>query len=318
MASELEKDPDVLLPLADTSLSFVASSTGLVQIKIVGDLGRKMFDFCLNELLEKRGVELGSTRLVRHDTRALIAWRQGVRPFDHFVSFQRNDNKSPYNQAKIAVQFVPSGSTQAVFVGAHEILDFWAANENPDRLPILYDSKSGYDASENHRRYDLNRIPVLEDLVGRVTIDWGSSTRSWSQWAARHNKPIVELRAHAQNDPFPGFGAFASTVNDILTMPVEWQNALASVGGVYLLVCPSTGEQYVGSAYGEEGFLGRWSNYAFNGHGGNKLLIGREKTNFAVSILEVSSPDMSSSEIISRESAWKTKLGTRAHGLNAN
>lgn len=101
-------------------------------------------------------------------------------------------------------------------------------------------------------------------------------------------------------------------------MPTAWRAALASVQGVYLLVCPETGEQYVGSAYGDGGFIARWAAYAENGHGGNLMLRARPRTNMAISILEVASPDMSAGDIIKREQAWKTKLGSRAHGLNLN
>ena len=106
-------------------------------------------------------------------------------------------------------------------------------------------------------------------------------------------------------------------MDEIEFLPESWQGALSSVSGVYLLVCPTTGEQYVGSAYGEGGFMGRWRSYATNGHGGNRLLVAREKSHYAVSILEVASPDMSTSDIINRETAWKNKLGSRSHGLNA-
>ncbi len=39
---------------------------------------------------------------------------------------------------------------------------------------------------------------------------------------------------------------------------------------------------------------------------------------YAVSILEIASPDMAVSDIVAREAFWKEKLGARAHGLNAN
>ena len=64
--------------------------------------------------------------------------------------------------------------------------------------------------------------------------------------------------------------------------------------------------------------MSRWVSYADNGHGGNKLLRKRKRSNYALSILVIASPDMSASEIIHRENAWKVKLGSRAHGLNAN
>ena len=55
-----------------------------------------------------------------------------------------------------------------------------------------------------------------------------------------------------------------------------------------------------------------------HGHGANILLKKHMHKNYKVSILEIVSSDMSIGEVISRESFWKAKLGTRAHGLNAN
>lgn len=86
---------------------------------------------------------------------------------------------------------------------------------------------------------------------------------------------------------------------------------------MYLLVS-DRGEQYVGSATGADGFVGRWRQYVTNGHGGNVLLRAAEQRDYAVTSLEVASPDMSPDDILAREAFWKIKLGARAHGLNAN
>ena len=96
---------------------------------------------------------------------------------------------------------------------------------------------------------------------------------------------------------------------------------LSAANGVYLLVCPRTGEQYVGAAFGTGGFLARWKQYAANGHGGNTLLKRRRKEidyPLEISILEVFGSTMTEGEAFEAESRWKTALGTRAHGLNAN
>lgn len=277
-----------------------------------------MLDFTFNDILERRGVDAKTCRVVRHDWRAHKAWRHSRARFEHFVSYQKHSKSTPYKNTNLVFQFVPSGGNRAMFVGAHQILDEWVSPPD-ERLPALYDPLSNYDKDDTeHFRYDLERFSPFEDLVGRVVIDWGAGTRAWSQWPARQPKPIVELRANRLDDLFPGFSAFNSTIDDVALLPDSWRGALSSVGGVYLLVCPDTGELYVGSAYGEDGFMGRWSSYAANGHGGNKLLKDRPNVNYAVSILEVASPDMAPSEVINRESAWKTKLGSRSHGLNAN
>jgi hypothetical protein len=41
------------------------------------------------------------------------------------------------------------------------------------------------------------------------------------------------------------------------------------VQGIYLITDSSNGKQYVGKADGTERILGRWKNYASDGHGGN-------------------------------------------------
>lgn len=279
-----------------------------------------MTDFTIDDLLARRGIPTRGTRLVRHDRRVLIEWRKGPALLDHFVSYQRDDNRTPYNQATIAVQFVAMGATNALFVAAHRVVDHWSSVDQPTRRPALYHASSDYAGTYDHgdhRAYDLERLSEMEDLAGRIVIDWGPSTRSWSQWAGA-GKAITEIRAGVEEPPFPGFSRFASTVEEVPTLPPSWLGALSSVGGVYLLVCPRTGEQYVGSAYGEDGFTGRWLAYAADGHGGNLTLRTRERADYAVSILEVASPDMAPRDVIEREGAWKTKLGSRAHGLNAN
>lgn len=119
--------------------------------------------------------------------------------------------------------------------------------------------------------------------------------------------------------PFPGFGGLRERVGSLAGLPQSWRAALESVRGVYLLVTDG-GQQYVGSAYGADGFLGRWRHYAANRHGGNRELMKLDTAlrDYQVSILEVASPEMSAADIIAREGAWKEKLGARAHGLNAN
>jgi hypothetical protein len=106
-------------------------------------------------------------------------------------------------------------------------------------------------------------------------------------------------------------------ISEIPSFPLAWIGALGSVRGVYLLVSED-GEQYVGSASGTDGFLGRWRSYQANGHGGNVLLRARGCRDYAVSILEVAPSDMAPVDILAREAFWKDKLGVRAHGLNAN
>ena len=277
------------------------------------------------EILTRRHIEPGQSRLLRHSDRGGDQWRRGRDSFGHFASYQ-SQTPSPYKDCRYAFQFIPErplddGDQTALFVGATCVAAGWrydgrrlarmstdAARRNSDYMP-----KKGETA------YDLKWLPEFDDLVERVVVRWGprASTRAWSQWANKRHKEVVELRRDAAEPSFPGFATFVTTFDDIPLLPPSWRAVLAAVKGVYLLVHPS-GDQYVGSAAGEQGFLGRFLEYAANGHGGNQLLQKQPRANYTVSILEATSSSMSGAEIIRHESEWKRKLGSRAHGLNAN
>jgi hypothetical protein len=77
-----------------------------------------------------------------------------------------------------------------------------------------------------------------------------------------------------------------------------------------------TGKQYVGSATGTEGFWGRWSAYAANGHGGNQGLVLAAEDDYHVTILEVAASSATAADIVQREELWKRKLRTRQYGSN--
>jgi hypothetical protein len=105
---------------------------------------------------------------------------------------------------------------------------------------------------------------------------------------------------------------------------IEWQSALGSKFGVYLVTDEKTGIHYIGSAYSSGGVWKRWCEYAKTGHGGAKQLIdllqmhpGREM-DFRFTLLEALPFGTASHDVITRESYWKIALGSRTFGLNSN
>jgi hypothetical protein len=86
--------------------------------------------------------------------------------------------------------------------------------------------------------------------------------------------------------------------------------------GIYCLTCPRTGELYVGSATGEDGFWGRWLAYYETGHGGNVRLKSREPSDYQVSVLEVAGSEATTLDILQAEQRWMRKLRTAEMGLN--
>ena len=99
-------------------------------------------------------------------------------------------------------------------------------------------------------------------------------------------------------------------------LPMTWVVALRSSGGIYLLTCPKTKEQYIGKADGEGGFWNRWQDYVRTGHGDNTALKSRDPSDYQVSILEVAGTSSTPDDILRMEALWKLKLQSREMGLN--
>jgi hypothetical protein len=155
-------------------------------------------------------------------------------------------------------------------------------------------------------------------MIGRLIIEWGDGKLSWIQRADRQNKLVVELRREFKEPDFPGFLNFIEPLSKLDDLARSWVTPLQSSKGIYLLTCRKTKEQYVGSATGEEGFWGRWQEYAKTGHGGNVALKSRNPSDYQVSILEVAGTASTPEDIMRMERHWKSKLQSQEVGLNRN
>ncbi len=118
--------------------------------------------------------------------------------------------------------------------------------------------------------------------------------------------------------PFPGFIKFIEPLSRLGKLPCGWIETLRAARGVYLLTCPRTKEQYIGSADGEDGFWGRWMAYMQTGHGGNVGLKSRDPSDYQVAILEVAGTAADHKDILEMEGRWQRKLQSREMGLNRN
>ncbi len=93
---------------------------------------------------------------------------------------------------------------------------------------------------------------------------------------------------------------------------------------MYLIVDQKSGKQYVGSAYGEDGLLQRWTDYIHTHHGGNKKMIELLKAyperyhRFQFSVLQILPKTLTNDSVISIENLYKKKLMTIEFGLNDN
>ena len=265
-----------------------------------------------------------TARFVRHqeppyDLNRL--WRTGF--FDAYQSAQSRD---VFGASKRLVSFLGLPGSHAVFIGVYEV----RGRNGPADIAYPVDFPYPGMQTVNMFQYHLERDERFADLEGRLVIDWGAGTRSWTQHFKPRTKPVVELLPAGYVREFPGFMDVVlpfDELRDIVRHPTphrSWHQMLRSVSGVYLILDRQSGAQYVGSAHGTDGLLGRWRNYVETGHGGNsqlvRLLTDRPGAvrDFQFSILQTLPITLTQKEVIAYEVLHKVKLGSRAHGLNSN
>lgn len=175
--------------------------------------------------------------------------------------------------------------------------------------------------------YEYEVIPEFEKYFGRLIVRF----KNRSQTMVRKARSVIDDCEVAQilpsvfdDDIFPGYDQVNVSWQDLrrILTKESWRTALENQKGFYLITDLSNGKKYVGSAYGNQMLLGRWSAYAASGHGGNvelrKLELEHIKRNFRFAILDIFKSTTDDSIILSRESWWKKVLATREHGYNAN
>ncbi len=275
----------------------------------------------LNAIFRDNGLEVGDILLVRHQDRRMKAgwtpyrlWRDQP---DIFLSYQGAQQAGRFRNGRILSAFVVDPLGCDLFAGLYEIGAERAPKPAGEWIPYFEEPTAG----EGDVEYELVPIAAMQDLAGRLVIEWGAGTRAWVQRASNQDKQVIELRPKDHEVEWPGFGNLFLKDTDILHLAANWRAILASTNGVYLLTCPQTGAQYVGSATGQDGFLGRWVAYANGGDGGNVgLRAHRRQTSstLQITVLEVFGSELSAADALEIETRWKRKLGTRAHSLNEN
>ena len=208
---------------------------------------------------------------------------------------------------------------------------------SPELAGLFRDKYANKNKGELHF-FNFRRDSRFEELENRVIIDWGKDTRNWVRVYKPEGKftgEVLEILPKDYADrvatPFPGAGNVCMSFDEMAEMVKspevynDWHAVLKHSKGVYLIFYEgSGGKMYVGSAYGDDGILGRWRTYADTPHGNNrqlKDLLRKDKNahlKFKFSILQQLPEDATQREAIACEKLWKNKLGSRAFGLNSN
>lgn len=276
------------------------------------------------DLLQLRGFDLGCrTKFLRHQDKrydVLDLLRQ-----DWLDAYQSIQSRPILDGFDYVVSFVGLRGTRARFVGVYKVL----GRRPADQAVIPYGSPFEDWRKPEHYFYELQRVSGFEDLEHRLVIDWGRAAIAWHQKAS--NKEILEILPKGQfREPFEDYLEFKLTYSELKYLVAhqeankEWRARLSAVASIYLVLASTTGEQYVGSAYGTDGIWGRWSFYVRDGHGGNSKLRALIDTNaaypenFTYSVLQILPRTLSQRDVLKWESRFKEKLGSRATGLNLN
>ena len=269
-----------------------------------------------NRLLAVENVEPERVQLLRHQdsrsTSLTSPYALWVNEDPGFDLYQRIQHRQIFRLAEgsLVASFVATPQGETLFVGLHEVHGIGIVE------PGTKDPVGGHPV-EGLYLYDLRPDPRLSWYAGKVVVDWGTGYRSWVQRAHKQDKPILEVRREFREQSFPGFSKFETRLSEVIRLPAGWRQVLRANKGVYMLTCPKTKEQYVGSATGEGGFQKRWEQHALKGGDAVKFR-SRDPADYRVVILEVAGTTEKTHDIQLAEQRWIAKLQSVAMGLNGN
>lgn len=289
----------------------------------------------LNGLLEASGIRPRDVLVFRHrpyepSLNKILDRIVHERPdlFDCYQSTHGPRTEAALSRASYVASFIRHRARSALFVGLYEVasrrlLPVEDCLARPAHRELVSLGMSGFKATDTREtilEFELRRTDWHADWRERLIIGWPPPDRAWYRWADRNE---FEVQAIAEESvltpPVPAWDNLVVEWKELGLLPAAWRAALSQWRGIYLIIDQSDGQQYVGSAYGSENILQRWTQYARTGHGGNKLLRARNPASFRFSILQRVSPDLDDASVIAIEGTWKERLNSRAPaGLNEN
>ncbi len=293
----------------------------------------------LNDLLRAKNVDPGQVLVFRHrpfepELNKVLPWLAAEKP-DVFNAYQQTQGEKLEGTMQELVgvghvaSFIGREPGKALFVGLYAIAGSKALNLDEFwQVPAFKEMKAfgmrGWVPEDDGRQsvlwFDLVLTGFYASWKGKLVVEWPPPERSWWRRAHRNDMPVLSvLEDSALEAAMPDWGDIELSWEQLGILPKPWTVKLSEWRGIYYIFDTSDGKGYVGSAYGDGNLLARWLGYAAIGHGGNRLLKGRDPRHFRFSILQRVSPDMEPDEIIRLESSWKERLHTRHPlGLNDN
>lgn len=275
-----------------------------------------------SDILVKVGLDPAKVKLIRHAIKGKECkpcYEKGL--IWEYTRIQDRNFAKGYDYWAV---FLGDTGTLARFYGLYKADGFVPAVQ--ELMPAEFPYPEWFTGEKGY--FNLESTTLLKEYENRLVIDWGTSTTSWHQ-KGTIEKPVMTIQERATED-FSGYENLVLSfdrLKEIIenqTAYESWHTALAAVKGIYLIVDKISGRQYVGSAYGNDGILGRWKEYVRTKDGGNqkiKQLLAEYPDRyhaFQFSILQILPKSTSDESVIQCEKLYKEKLLSREFGLNHN
>lgn len=179
--------------------------------------------------------------------------------------------------------------------------------------------------------YEVELVDDYSEFIGRLKIKYPYKDRGTRVNLENHFRSFVVkelLEEPFSAVAFPGYRnvdvPFTVLESIMKKDAPAWKDAL-SIKGIYLITDTKTGKKYVGKADGEHGIWQRWSDYIWNGHGGDVDLKKLVEDNgfdyvrqyYKFSLLEAIT-GWDEYDIDDRESYWKRVLLSRMEDVGHN
>ncbi|WIJ25780.1 GIY-YIG nuclease family protein [Devosia sp. RR2S18] len=288
-----------------------------------------------NDLLGAASINPAGVIVFRHrppepKLNSVMPWLAAERP-DLFNAYQQTHGhrvEAALLGAEYVASFLGHEPSSALFVGLYRVgqtrrlthKEYW---EVPAYAEMKQWGMTGFseESGRSHTLwFDLQLTDFYSAWSGKLVVGWPPPERSWWRRAHKNKLPVQAIHESSAFVPaMPDWQDLVVSWQQLSVLPTAWKNALSHWRGVYHIFDAASGKGYVGSACGADNILGRWSQYASSGHGGNRLLKQLDPTNFQFSVLQRLSPDLPETEVVQIESSWKKRLHTRApFGLNDN
>ena len=277
-----------------------------------------------SDILEKAGLDPAKVKLIRHslgDKDFSKCYYSEPQMVWEYTPIQKPGFSKGYDYWCV---FVSGERTTARLFACYKVNG--SVSTTPNLEPTGFPLKGRFEGKYDY--FDLEPVDNLKEYEHRLVIEWGGAALSWHQKGTTE-KDVLAIDSPVKK-PFIGYDKVVLTYAELKEVVENkdvyelWQAALSAVNAVYLIVDTKSGQQYVGSAYGKDGLLGRWRIYVDSLHGHNKLMKevicappDRYKF-FQFSILQILPKTLTDDEVIHTESLWKEKLQSIRFGMNDN